>query len=306
MASRVEQAIALLEAELASFAPERVDGDRACRLVEQYAKGERLMAAGKALALRQVAATRSWKRAGAFRDVSSWLASVAGTTVGQATATVVASERVASLPRTEAALRAGNLSPAQAGLVADAATSDPGAEAELLSSAARDGVRGLGVLAARIKAAACADEVALETRIRAARSLRHWTDSDGAGRIDVRGPVVDVARVMAALEPHEKARFDAARERDERFERSDAYAFDALVDLAEAASDDDTPERRSAAIGYVGVVRIDHAALVRGRTEPGEIAELVGVGPIPVHEASRLLDDAFLKAVVTDAPTSCP
>jgi hypothetical protein len=86
-----------------SAKPWRVDGDRACRLVEQYAKGERLMAAGKALALRQVAATCSWKRAGAFRDVSSWLASVAGTTVGQATATVVASERVASLPRTEAA-----------------------------------------------------------------------------------------------------------------------------------------------------------------------------------------------------------
>jgi hypothetical protein len=48
------------------------------------------------------------------------------------------------------------------------------------------------------------------------------------------------------------------------------------------------------------VVRIDHTALVRGWTEPGEVSEIVGQGPIPVSVASRLLDDAFLKAVVVD------
>src|SRR5262249_7290801 len=79
----------------------------------------------------------------------------------------------------------------------------------------------------------------------------------------------------------------------------DALAFDALVKLVEAP----TSEGDGAA-GKVrditGVVRIDHAALVRGHTEPGEVCEIVGRGPIPVAVASRLLDDAFLKAVVVD------
>ena len=48
------------------------------------------------------------------------------------------------------------------------------------------------------------------------------------------------------------------------------------------------------------MVRIDHAALIRGHTEPGEICELADGGPIPVAVASRLLDDAFIKAVVVD------
>jgi hypothetical protein len=47
-------------------------------------------------------------------------------------------------------------------------------------------------------------------------------------------------------------------------------------------------------------VRIDHAALVRGHTERGEVCEIVGCGPIPVSVAQRLLDDAFVKAVLVD------
>ena len=128
--------------------------------------------------------------------------------------------------------------------------------------------------------------------------MRHWTDPDGAGRIAVRGPVTDIARVMAALEPFERAIFDSARNVDLR-ERSEAYAFDALVAMADAShSGADNAHTKKAATSYAGVIRIDHDALVRGHTEPGELCELAGVGPVPVHEASRLLDDAFLKAVV--------
>jgi hypothetical protein len=72
-----------------------------------------------------------------------------------------------------------------------------------------------------------------------------------------------------------------------------------VVALAEAPLGDG-----EGAVGKVrattGVVRIDHRALVRGYTEPGDVCEIVGSGPIPVAVASRLLDDAFLKAVVVD------
>jgi hypothetical protein len=301
MAARIDEVIELLEAELAAFAPECVDGSRALELVERYAQIERLGSAGKALALRQVTSTRAWKQAGPYRDASAWLAAVSGTTIGSATAAVAAAERVASLPATEAALRAGELSGAQVEAIADAATADPGAERVLLESARRDGVRGLRDTAARVKAAACTDEVARESRIRAARSLRHWTDPDGAGRLDVRGPVTDVARVLTALEPFEKSLFDKSRTTDE-YERQDAYTFDALVAIADASLAGEgegvaSSAKRAAPPHVVGVVRVDHSALVRGHTEPGEICELAGIGPIPVHEASRLLDDAFVKAV---------
>ena len=297
MSSRVDHAIKLLEEELAELAPDRVDGTRACELVEQYAKVERLGAAGMALALRRVAATRAWRKLGPFRDLNVWLASVTKTTPGQANATAKTAQRLAALHDTEAAARAGGLSPSQLDAITNAATTDPDAEAMLLETAKHDGVAKLREEAARVKAAACTDEAAREAKIRTERSLRHWTDLDGVGRIDVRGPVVDVAQVMAALKPFEQRIFDDARTRHLR-EGAAAYAFDALVALANASRGDDGGDATKPSARYVGVVRIDHDALVRGYTEPREVCELAGVGPISVHEASHLLDDAFLKAVV--------
>jgi hypothetical protein len=53
--------------------------------------------------------------------------------------------------------------------------------------------------------------------------------------------------------------------------------------------------------GAVVHVRVDHDALVRGRTEPGEVCEIPGVGPIPVATARRLAEDSILKVLLTDA-----
>jgi len=292
MSEDVRAVIEQLRTAVGELESWRLEGDRARELVEAFAEGERLCAAGKVLAVRQVEATGSWKRAGAFRDAAAYLASVSGTTVQLASATVETARRLESLPHTESVLRSGSLSSAQA----DAAAVDPDAERELLGTAARDGLRGLRDQCARVKAAACLDELARESKIRAERSLRHWADVDGAGRIDVRGPMVDVARVMAALELHERAIFDAARDGELR-ERPTAYAFDALVTMADGA-ERPAEDAVQSAPRYVGVIRVDFDALVRGRKASGESCELAGAGPIPLSEASRLLDDAFLKAVV--------
>jgi hypothetical protein len=48
------------------------------------------------------------------------------------------------------------------------------------------------------------------------------------------------------------------------------------------------------------VVRVDKSAFDRGRSEPGEVCEVPGVGPIPVSVARKLADDAILKALITD------
>jgi polyhydroxyalkanoate synthesis regulator phasin len=49
------------------------------------------------------------------------------------------------------------------------------------------------------------------------------------------------------------------------------------------------------------IVRIDHAALVRGCTRAGETCDIVGLGPLPVASVVRLMatGDPFLTAVVT-------
>jgi hypothetical protein len=45
------------------------------------------------------------------------------------------------------------------------------------------------------------------------------------------------------------------------------------------------------------VVRVDLDALLRGESEPGELCEIDGLGPIPVSMARSLADDCFLRLV---------
>lgn len=47
------------------------------------------------------------------------------------------------------------------------------------------------------------------------------------------------------------------------------------------------------------IVRIDHTALVRGRTVAGETCEVAGLGPVSVEAVKDLMGDAFIAAVVT-------
>jgi hypothetical protein len=47
-------------------------------------------------------------------------------------------------------------------------------------------------------------------------------------------------------------------------------------------------------------VTVDSAALARGHTEAGERCEIDRVGPVPVHTARALLDDAAVAVMVRD------
>src|SRR5207302_1970499 len=81
---------------------------------------------------------------------------------------------------------------------------------------------------------------------------------------------------------------DAAR-RAGRQEPAEAYAFDALLAMARAATG--APGARPP---VKVIVRIDHTALVRGHTVAGETCEMAGVGPVPVAVVEELMGDAFL------------
>ena len=71
------------------------------------------------------------------------------------------------------------------------------------------------------------------------------------------------------------------------------------IELAREAAGDGarTPAKRTAR--NAGVIRVDHAALVRGAVEGGEVCEIAGLGPIPVTIARELLGDAVLELVIT-------
>jgi hypothetical protein len=103
---------------------------------------------------------------------------------------------------------------------------------------------------------------------------------------------------MAALQPYERDQFEQAR-KAERCELPEALAFDAMVQLGDDASAGrfrDAPGRAPATI----VVRVDKTAFDRGASEPGDVCEIPGVGPVPVSVARKLSQDAIYKALITD------
>jgi hypothetical protein len=294
----LRKSIESVRSVVAVLDPAALDGEQAKELVAQAVELEHLVGAVKCLAAGRLAETGAWANDGPFRDAGAWLASVAGTTIGRAKATIETAQRLKTLPETAAALRAGSLSEVQADAIAVAATADPKAERALLQAAETEGVRGLKHACARVEAAASTDQAERYEKAREGRYLRHRAVSDVEGLLELRGPIDLTARVLAALEPHEREQFEAARSADRR-EPAEALAFDAMVQMADESATvagESSGRRAPATI----VVRVDRSAFTRGHTAPGEVCEIAGVGPVPVVVAEKLADDAILKALITD------
>jgi hypothetical protein len=234
------------------------------------------------------------------RSAADWLAAQTKSSIGEAKSALGAAKQLASCPAVAAKARQGELSPAQTEALAGAVALDPTAEDRLLGVAARDG---LGKLKDACRAVALSndDADARHARIRRERSLRHWTDKEGAFRLAGKLTPEAGATVLGALAPFEKAAFDQAR-RDGRHDPHEAYLADALVDLARASMSDDLakaepakPKSRKPSF----TVLVDLEALLRGHAEPGETCEIPGIGPIPVARLYDLAPEAFWHMLVT-------
>lgn len=322
-----------LRSVLADFEPERVSGPDAALLLERYAEIEKLAAGGKLLAARRVESSNVWRRKG-HRSAAAHVAEATGTGLGPAINALEAARQLGSLPATEDAMRAGKLSEAQVKEIAGAAIVQPDAEQDLVDAAGTQPHNLLKLRCRRVKAAG-RDQAASYEKIHRQRYLRHWTDDDGAVRFDARMTTDAGARLVAAIKA-ESDRLAARARRSGIEEPARAHDVDALVGLVglaagwacrgtadPGAADDDSgagggddagavaPQRpTSDASGGPGCthhgpstmvhVRVDHAALLRGHVEPGEICEIPGVGPIPVEVARRLAVDSFLSVLITD------
>ncbi|HEY1281282.1 MAG TPA: DUF222 domain-containing protein [Acidimicrobiales bacterium] len=267
---------------------------------EALAHMEKLAAGAKLRMASRVTESLEWRRRG-WRSPAEWLARTSGTSTGAAHAELATSQRLAALAHTDEAVRHGQLSAPQATAIADAATADPSAEGRLVAKADRSSLQELRQICARTKAAADPDPDGRYERIRRERALRTFTDHEGAWNLQARGPVDAGARVMAALRPLIDDVFSAAR-LDGRRESPDAYAFDALVELADHVSTapSETSARSPATKPkHLTLLRVDLDALVRGAVGADELCELTGFGPIPVQVARDALGDSILHLILT-------
>ena len=248
------------------------------------------------LAAKRVADSPHWRHRG-HRTPAEWLAAQTKSSVGEAFGSLETAEKLADCPGVEAKVRAGELSAPQARALAKAVSVDPAAESRLLGVAETDG---LGKLRDECRAVANTGEDAdvRHARLHRERSVRHWTDDDGAFRLAAKLTSDAGAKLLGALAPFEQAAFDRARA-DGRHEPHEAFRADALVDLAEASlsgqSGAKSPCRKPSF-----TVLVDAAAFLRGDAHPGETCEIPGVGPVPVSLLHEQADAAAWHILATD------
>jgi hypothetical protein len=260
---------------------------------------ERLAASAKTLLAVKVEEQATHRRHGC-KSAEEQLAKLGGTTQREARALLQTSKHLAELPKTTDALRRGELSLTQAEAVAAAAVVKPDAEAQLLALAATTNVHELREECKRTRRLADPDPEATHRRIHKERSVHSYTDAEGAWNCHVQGTPERGAAFDAVLNELTDEVFRQART-DGRREPREAYAFDALMLMADRAKhgpDQKTKKPRSNP-RYTALLRADLAALTRGDLEDGEICEIAGVGPVPVSVARDLLGDAILKLVIT-------
>lgn len=292
MFDRLEIALQSLREVTSTVEQHHVGGNDAARLVGVLTEIERVAAAVRMMAIRRVEQSRVWQRDG-HRTIAEWVATATGTTLGHAIGVVETADRLQELPATRQAFCAGRLSEIQVREIAGAAAANPGAESSLLNSARSRSVAGLREDCRRVRAAAVPDEVSAHEMIRRRRYFRHWTDREGAVRLNARltpdggGHViaaVDILRDMIAAD----ARRSGIRE------SSEAFAADALVELAMTSSSNRGDPGPRATVHVV----VDHEVLVNGRARADQRCEIPAVGRIPAATARALAGDAILRAVV--------
>ena len=295
----LSELVAEAEGVAARLDPDVVAPGEAVRLLAEATRLRNIAAAVCTMLAPRAAASGEWRRDGA-RTEAEWLARKLGTSDGEARATLDTGRALPSLEVTAAALKTGKLSPAQAAVVASAAVADPASERSMLRLAERDHLAGLRKERDRVRAAADPDADARYRRIHRERYLRTWTDADGAGRGTWSTTPDRQAAILAALDAASREAAKVAHERGEH-EPSEAYAVDALAALAERRVAGGARTNTGPTLPPKAIVRIDHAALVRGHAEAGETSEIAGVGPVPVSLVRSWMDsgDLFLAAVVT-------
>ena len=252
------------------------------------------------LAAKRVADSAAWKHRG-HRSAADWLAKETKSSFGEAKGALEAAEKIAECPQVEAKARAGGLPasrprcwPRRWRPTRRPRTACWGSRSRRVGEVEGE--------CRKVELSSTSDAQARHDTIHRERSVRHWTDDEGAFRLAAKLTPEAGATVLGALAPFEKAAFDRARH-EKRHEPHEAYLADALVDLAAASlagrDDGDGAAEKPKSRKPCFTVLVDLQALLRGQAEPGETCEIPGVGPIPVARLYELAPDAFWHVLVT-------
>jgi hypothetical protein len=287
---------------VSQFEPERVTTGQAASVFEVAAEVELLAGSLKLLAAKRAAASGTWAKQG-HRSPASWVAQKTKSSYGEAISLLETAEQLVSLPHTAEALRNGRLSRSQVKEVAQAASSHPSAEDELLRVAADGSMKNLKERARQVRARCVSreGELARYRAVHRRRYLRYWNDEEGALRLDARLTPDSGARLVASLQSKADAIFEEARVAGAR-EPTHAYMADALVSLVagEGRRASSRKNRSPRMNTDTLVIRVDAQALRRGFVKGTETCEIPGVGPVPVATAEEILGKAFVKILVRD------
>ena len=305
MLADLETALAIIQSTL-TVEPERVSASDAAKVFGVLNDLERAVVAGKTLFAGRAADSGVWREQG-HKSAASWMAETSGTGLGEVTGMLETSERLRSLPETTEALRRGELSGPQVREIASAAVVNPSSEGHLLRAAQTSGLKGLKDEARRVKARAVSETEARARyeQIRKQRSLVMWIDDNGVGRLEARLTPDALGQVKSALQRETNAVFNEARRTGHR-ECTEAYAADALVALVTGTSAIGMSATRTRSNAKTPPpttmmhLRVDAAALRRGRLEDGEVCEIPGVGPVPLATATAAIGNAVLKVIVSE------
>jgi hypothetical protein len=251
---------------------------------------EAICASVKARLARRVTESNAWQRGG-HKSAAHAVASTTGTSVGDAARVLATAERLEELPDTADAFASGKVTQAQVHEIASAAIEAPECERELISTARDRNHAQLRDQAARVRAAG-RDARERERRAREQRSLHTYTDGEGVWHLHAKGAPSDGARIEARLKAETEIVFAEARKAGVR-DPHDAYAFDALVRIAETTADGE----RTPAQAHV-YVNVDADKLLGECDRPGARCEIKGVGPVPVETAEAYLGTGLLTILV--------
>src|SRR3954469_20350997 len=249
-----------LEVLLRRLDVDAVAASDATRMWELFSGITRFGTAGTPLLARRVEDSGSWHRTDAH-SAAEHLAKLAGSSQSEAKQLLQPSKRIQKLARTAAAaIRNGELSPGKAHAIADAASVVPDEEARMLDGAREKSLSDVREACLRAKAKSKPDD--RHNRIHAERRLTQHKDAEGAWKAFLRGPIDAQAEFKAAHEPIVDELFQKARA-DGKHESREAYAFDALIEMARRAmgttatttGPSDKPKKRPPA-RYVGVLRL--------------------------------------------------
>ena len=263
----VDHAIEWLEKANADLQPELLASGDARRLLERYARAEKLAAYGKAALARKV-------------DDAAEVARVTGTSLGRAKETVNTGQVLRESPVLDDALKHGEVSLDQASEIAKAEASAPGAAKELVEVARKEAFHVLKEKARKAKLEA-------EQHQELGMVHVHLALQPHVGTPIVARAEAEAARLARAAK---KAGGGKAAEPFEAY-LADAYA--AMLAGSSVKPRSKRPEL---------VVLVSHEVATRGWKDvcQGEVCKIPGVGPVPPQVAREIAQDAFLSGVFFD------